>query len=113
MECEEYLENFTTQGYIKIVITVRQNCLQFYITATENICKRLPITDNFLKKLQIFGPSAFQLSNRETSFQDISFVAKSPGAFDEDSLKQEWFTLPDHSSAERRDNLSQMKLDNM
>lgn len=32
-------------GHVDIVIAIRQNCLQFYVTAAEEIRKRLPIID--------------------------------------------------------------------
>lgn len=46
-ECEKYLDNLIMKNHEDTVITIRQNCLQFYLTAAEEICKRLPVTNDF------------------------------------------------------------------
>jgi len=53
-ECEKYLDELVTEGHTEVVANVRQNCLQFYITAAQGICKRLPINHSFLSKLKVF-----------------------------------------------------------
>jgi len=94
-QCEAYLNNLVIEDHIEAVVTIRQNCLQFYITVAKEIRKRLPITHNFLIKLQMFDPSIFLFdNNRETSFQHVSFIAKNLGGFDEESLRKEWLALP-------------------
>jgi len=35
-----------------VVIIVRSNCLMFYVTATEEIRKRLPVNDIFYFKIK-------------------------------------------------------------
>jgi len=55
---------------------IRENCLQFLVTAAQEISKRLPINDTFLSKLTVFEPNiALCNINREISFNDVSFVA--------------------------------------
>jgi len=89
-QCEAYLNNLIIEDHIEAVLTIQQNCLQFYITAAQEIRKRLPITHNFLIKLQVFDPSISLFdNNRETSFQHVSFIAKYLGGFDEESLRKE------------------------
>lgn len=56
-DCEEHLNYLMTKGHIDVVKTVRQNCREFYLTAADEIRKRLPITNYFLKNLQVFGPA--------------------------------------------------------
>ena len=54
-ECEEYLDEFIKEGptdtmynyKCNIITNIGENCLQFYVTAAEEISKRLPINDNF------------------------------------------------------------------
>lgn len=97
-ECEEYLNELTLKDHINIVKIVRENCLTFYVTAAEEICKRLPINNEFLLKLQVFQPSVSLFdNNRQTSFDDVSLVAKTLGGFDEDALKKEWIALASDS----------------
>jgi len=72
-----YLNNLIIEDHIEAVVTIRQNCLQFYITAAQEIRKRLPITHNFLTKLQVFDPSISLFdNNRETSFQHVFLLLK-------------------------------------
>ncbi|EZA62160.1 hypothetical protein X777_06109, partial [Ooceraea biroi] len=53
-ECEEYLDNLILEGHIDAVTQVRQHCLHFYVTAAEEIRKRLPVNNDFLKKIASF-----------------------------------------------------------
>jgi len=60
------------QGHKDVVTTVRENCLTFYVTATEEIRKRLPVNNTFLSKLQVFASSGSLFNtDRETSFNDV------------------------------------------
>lgn len=38
-ECEQYLQNLVKEGHADVITSIRQNCLQFYITAAEEIKK--------------------------------------------------------------------------
>jgi len=78
------------EGHADIIGNIRENCLQFYVTAAEEISKRLPIKDKFLSKLKVFHSTIALCSiDRETSFNDVSFVAQTLGGFDENALKKE------------------------
>jgi len=93
-ECEEYLFKLIKEGHANVTTIIRQNCLQFYITAAEEIRKRLPVNNIFLYKLQVFQSHiALYDNNRETSFNDVSFIAETLNGFDQDGLKKEWFDL--------------------
>ncbi|EZA46934.1 hypothetical protein X777_00536, partial [Ooceraea biroi] len=88
-ECEEYLSYLTQEGHIDVVTTIRRNCLQFYITAAKEMLQRLPIKNKFLYKLKVFRSctSLFD-DDRETSFNDVSFIAETLGDFDKTGLKE-------------------------
>lgn len=112
-DCAEYLGNLLMEDYEDIVTNVRNNCLQFYLTAAEEIRKRLPVTHDFLTKLQIFesSPTLYD-DDRETSFEDVSFVAKTLGMFDE-SLKNEWLSISADFSMKEKLQLSRLNFDEM
>jgi len=113
-KCEEYLLKLVKEGHVDIVSNIRQNCLQFYITAAEKIKKRLPVNDIFLYKLHIFQPHVALLNNnRETSINDVSFIAKILTSFDENGLKEEWLALYHDFTIEEKQNLSTLNFDNM
>jgi len=101
------------QGHKDEVTTVRKNCLSFYVTAAEEIRKRLPVDHIFLSKLNVFSPSMALFHDREKSFKDVSFVAKIIDGFDKDALKNEWIALPLDFSTEKKKSLSQLSFDNM
>lgn len=113
-ECEEYLCELLKDGYVNVVATVRLNCLQFYITAAEELYKRLPVNNIFLSKLKIFLPQIALLNiEREMSFNDLSLIAKTIGHFDENSLKKEWFILNLDFTIIEKQNLLKLNFDEM
>jgi len=64
------------QGHEDVVTTVRENCLTFYVTAAEEIRKRLPVNNIFLSKLQVFRPSVSLFdTDRETSFGSMTILS--------------------------------------
>lgn len=97
-ECVEYLCKLRKEVHVNVIIIIRQNCLQFYtiliILCHEEIKKRLPVNNIFLHKLKSFQPNvSLFLKNRETSFNDVSFITKTLNGFDEDNLKEVWLML--------------------
>jgi len=83
-ECQIYLNNLITEGHADIVANIRRDCLQFYVTAAQDICKRLPIRDAFLSKLKVCDfNTALRDSNRESSFRDVSYIVSTFGGFDD------------------------------
>jgi len=113
-ECEKYLEALIKQGHADVVANVRENCLQFYVTAAKDICTKLPINDIFLSKLKVFEFNmALNNSNREASFNDVFFVAQTFGGFDDNSLRKEWFALHQSLTEAEKDYLSTLNFDDM
>ncbi|XP_011159374.1 uncharacterized protein LOC105195594 [Solenopsis invicta] len=113
-ECEKYLDELIVQGHTDVITNIRKNCLEFYITAAEELRERLPVNDIFLSKLQAFSPSNSLYSiDREASFNDVAFVARTFGDFDEDALKREWMALPLDFTINEQQNLSKLNFDNM
>ena len=112
IECEEYLD--TLKEHADVIANVRENCLQFYVTAAEEVSKRLPIKDNFLSKLNNFESNIALCSNdRETSFNDVCFVAQTLGEFDENALKKEWHALHLDFTLAEKEHYSKLNFDEM
>ncbi|KAL6420795.1 hypothetical protein ACFW04_013770 [Cataglyphis niger] len=60
-----------------IIENVRDNCLQFYVTAAEKISKKSPIKDKFLTKLTVFQfNTALCSDDREISFNNDLLLLK-------------------------------------
>lgn len=71
-ESEKYLCKLMEEGHANVILTIRENCLPFYITAAEEIRKKLPVNNKFLHKLKIFQSNiSLFYNNRETSFNDV------------------------------------------
>lgn len=117
MECEKYLAELIAEGRTDVVANVRKDCLQFYVTAAEDICKRLPVHNAFLEKLEVFEcDMALCHSNRKTSFYDVSFIAATFGDFDDnfdDNLKKEWFALYTDFTEAEKDFLATLSFDEL
>lgn len=113
-DCEEYLNELITEGHADVVTTIRQNCLQFHVTAAQQISRRLPINYQFLCTLKVFE-SDIALCNidRKLSFEDVSFVAETFGGFDDNGLRNEWFILHQDFTETEKDKLSMMNFDEM
>jgi len=112
-ECEEYLRKLIKDEHINIAEVIRRNCLEFYITAAKEIRKRLPVNDKFLSKLKVLQPQILFHNDRESSFNDIFFIAETIGSFDEMALKKEWFSLHSDFTIMEKQNLSLLNFDNM
>ena len=48
----------------------------------------------FLSKLNVFTFVSLMNEDRETSFNDVCFIATTIDGFNEDALKKEWIRLP-------------------
>lgn len=114
IKCEEYLCQIMQDGHLNVVSTVRQNCLQFYITAAEEIRKRLPVNDTFLSQFIVLLPHiALDYPDREKSFYNIFYIARTIGGFDSVGLKKEWFALYSDLTVIEKENLKKLNFDNM
>jgi hypothetical protein len=83
-ECEEHLKQLMVTENINVVTNIREHCLEFYITAAEEICKKLPVNNKFLSALKVFLPQiALNDTDRNASFSYNSFISRTMGGFDE------------------------------
>jgi len=91
--CQDFLDQLNQEGQGEIVKSVYANCLSFYDIAAKEIRQRLFVKEEFLSKLRIFEPK-FVLQQRdeenESIIEDVLFIAKRFGGFDEEMLRKEW-----------------------
>jgi len=87
-ECEEYFEELM-QEQKDVVTVVRKNCLNIlcdcYIRNSHNKC----LVTVFIKITSFYTFVSLFYTNRETSFNDISFIIKTISGFAETALKKE------------------------
>lgn len=94
LQCEKHFNTLIQERRTDIVNNIRENCLQFYVITAEEICKRLLINDKFLSKLKVFEANLTLFdSDRENSFNDVSFIAETFGGFDQNYEKNGLFYI--------------------
>lgn len=115
-DCKEYLQEHLDKDINnKIEIDViRENCLSFYVKASEQIRDRLPIDDPFLRCVAVFeGKSALLDPDRESTIRKVLYVNHRLGRIiEEQSIKNEWKSLYEVDLA-RKLEWSKLSFDNM
>lgn len=110
-ECEQLLQTLPRECEVGIH-QLRRKCLDFYITATEEMKKRLPIQDEFFENLKFIEPNIALTTAGRTQIKDVSCVASKFGGFEINTLAVEWRSLP-LLPENRKKELSEMDLDCM
>jgi len=92
-ECKEYLQEQLNQEICSKmeVDLIRENCLQFYVKASEQIRNRLPIDDSFLYNVAVFGSkTALFDCNRDSTVLKVLQVNRRLGKLVEKLVEKEW-----------------------
>ncbi|CAL1678305.1 unnamed protein product [Lasius platythorax] len=96
-ECKEYLEEQINQKILsKIdVDLIRENYLQFYIKASEQIRDRLPIDDNFLYCVAVFNNkiALFECDRESTVLKVLQVNHRLGKLVDVNEMRSEWKSL--------------------
>jgi len=116
--CQDLLDQLNVEGQGEIVKLVYANCLSFYNIAAKEIRQKLFVKEEILNKLKIFEQK-FVLQqedeeNRqnESVVQDVLFVAKRFGGFNEDILQKEWQCLNVNFTLEQKVKIINLDFDN-
>ncbi|XP_066587622.1 protein FAM200A-like [Prorops nasuta] len=114
--CASYLkimlkEKKITEAQVK---TIRQNCLSFFIKASEEIRDSFPIFDNLLENLSIFGKDVtlFDQDREASSFQ-LMQICRRLGNYNENEIINEWESLNVKESDIRKKYWSKLEFDDM
>ena len=104
-ECKEYLQKLLDQKICSKteVDLIRENCLQFYVKASEQIRARLPIDDIFLHNVAVFGSkTALFDCDRDSTIRKVLQVNRRLGKLvDEELLQNEWKYLYEIDSVKK------------
>lgn len=104
-ECSEYIK---TNLNDEEMIEVKRNCQRFYIASVDQIVKRFPVTDPFLKALQFLSPSyALDLSKR-LHCKDLKQLSEKIEECDKYKVEEEWRSLPIILEQNEREELEKM-----
>ncbi|KAK0071250.1 hypothetical protein PV326_001470 [Microctonus aethiopoides] len=72
------------------------------------------MNNQLFAKLQIFKPEiALDETGREKSYNDLHFIAETLTEFDQNMLKNEWLTLPEKFTLMEKNQLANLKFDEM
>ncbi|XP_032690779.1 uncharacterized protein LOC116853718 isoform X2 [Odontomachus brunneus] len=89
-DCESFLLAECPDFYIEI----KSNCLQFYITAMQEMLHRFPYNDEILRELKFLDPEIALHEENRVLFPNLTNVAKRFGISDITTLCNEWQILP-------------------
>jgi len=106
-EREIFLKNQTSE----FAEEIKLKCLDFYISAVEDMMKRLPFNDFILCELKFLN-SKFALYDKTRSvIKDLTYIAIYFGNFDVTALAFEWRILPTIFSNAEKDVLANLEID--
>lgn len=70
-DCESLLKNLSSECAQEIKL----KCLDFYITAVQEMLKRLPCKDIFFKQLTFLDPQIALYNKGRTKIRDLTSIA--------------------------------------
>jgi len=92
---------------------IKLKCLDFYISAVEDMMKRLPFNDFILRELKFFNSKLTLYDETRSVIKDLTHIAIYFGNFDVTALAFEWRILPTIFSNAEKDILANLEIDNM
>jgi len=110
--CQDLLDELNQEGQGEIVKSIYSNCSCFYDIAAKGIRQRLFVKEEFLNKLRVFEPKiALQEDKKKEIIENVLFVAKRIGGFDEEILQKEWQLLHSNVTLEQREKINHLNFD--
>lgn len=97
----------------EIVKEIKCKCLDFYVTAFEEMTKRLPFNDIVFRGLKFLHADLALRDAGRCVVKDINEIAKYFGTFDVTALAFEWRILPTVFSDAEKDFLATLDIDDM
>jgi len=108
-ECERFLLNHSSE----FVQEIKLKCLDFYITATEEMIKRLPFNDIIFRDLNFLNFQIVLGDQARTIVPNLTHIATHFGTFDITTLAFEWRILPTMFNDADKDILASLNLEDM
>lgn len=108
-ECEQFL---LTQN-LEFIQQVKLKCLDFYVSAIEEMIKRLPYNDDLLRNLNFLDFKIALSDEGRSVVPDLTHIATHLGTFDLTSLAFEWRILPTIFSDADKDILANLDIEDM
>lgn len=108
-ECEMFLKDQTSD----FIENIKAKCLDFYITAIEEMIKRLPYNDAFFQNLKFLDSKISLRNEGRNVVKDLSDIAAHFNICDNTALSFEWRILPTIFSDDEKNILSNLEIDDM
>lgn len=108
-ECEKFLQNQTMQ----FAQEIKLKCLDFYVSATEDMIKLLPFNDIVLHDLKFLDSKLALSCEGRNVIKDLTNIATYLGTFDVTTLAFEWRVLPTKFSDADKNILATLDIDDM
>jgi len=107
-ECKGFLETLSVED----VHTIKSKCLDFYITAVQDMLKRLPCRDIFFEHLAFLDPQIALYNEGRIKIRDLTYIATRVKHINVTQLAYEW-RLYHQSLMNKRKKLAFLEIDEM
>lgn len=108
-ECEILLEQQTSD----VREEVKSKCLDFYVTALDEMIRRLPFDDVVLRGLRFLDPKFALYNEGRNAIRDLTDIATRLGTYDITALAFEWRVLPTTFNDADKETLAKLETGNM
>ncbi|XP_063244623.1 uncharacterized protein LOC134545381 [Bacillus rossius redtenbacheri] len=112
-ECKKFLQSLP-EDCASSVQQFRLKCLEFYICATDEMKKRLPLDSELFREMKFVDPAVALEKSERNEVKDLITLASQIGGFDLNNLAVEWRSLQ-HSitDVDQKKKLLEMDIDTM
>jgi len=108
-ECEGFLETLSVED----VHIIKSKCLDFYITAVQDMLKRLPCRDIFFEHLAFLDPQIALYNEGRIKIRDLTYIATRVKHINVTQLAYEWRILPSIFDEQKKKELAFLEIDEM
>ena len=109
LDCESFLKTEPLELRKEIKI----KCLDFYLTAIREMCKRLPYNNNIIKELIFLQPEIALYNEGRNKIKDLNLIATQIGNLSIVKLANEWTILPSIYNEIEKQELINLEIDEM
>jgi len=108
-DCESFLKTLP----LECMQEIKLKCLDFYVTAVQEMLKRLPCKDIFFEQLTFLDPQIALYDKDRTKIKDLNYIATRVQHINVTQLNYEWKILPLNFDAQKKEELASLNIDEM
>lgn len=101
LECNRFLQSNIADSSTEL--TIRKNCLEFYVTAASEMQERFPLHDSFFDSLTFLEPKIALSAHRPEHLSTLQKVWTKFSWLDAEAIEIEWKKLLFHFSPDEKE----------